>query len=71
MSNEPPASPSVADPAPLGLAGFAHGRRFTMGRTATNVGVAHTAAVSLVVRYDDLGYGTRRFGGRPGNLWRR
>ena len=23
MSNEPPASPSVADPAPLGLAGFA------------------------------------------------
>jgi hypothetical protein len=38
MSNEPPASPSVADPAPLGLAGFAHERRFTMGRTATNVG---------------------------------
>ena len=55
MSNEPPASPSIAAPAPLGLAGFAHGRRFTMGRTATNVGVVQTAAVSLLVAMMTLG----------------
>ena len=55
MSYEPPVSPSGADPAPLGLAGFAHRRRFPMGRTATKVGVAQAAAVSLVVGIMILG----------------
>ena len=55
MSNEPPASPSIAAPAPLGLTGFAHRRRFTVGRTAINVGVAQIAAVSFVVGMMTLG----------------
>ena len=55
MSNEAPASPSIAAPVPLGLAGFAHGKRFTMGHTATNVGVALTGVVSLVVGMMSLG----------------
>jgi multiple sugar transport system substrate-binding protein len=55
MSNESPASPSVADPSPLGLAGFAHGKRFPMNRTAPNVGIAQTAAVLLVVGMMTLG----------------
>ena len=55
MSNEPAASPSIAAPVPLGLAGFAHERRFTTGRTATNVGVAQTAAISLAFVMMTLG----------------
>ena len=71
MSSEPPALPSVAAPVPLGLAEFAHGRRFTMGRTATNVGVALTAVVSLVVGVMTLGMRLAALAARPGNLWRR
>jgi hypothetical protein len=72
MSNEPAASPSIAAPVPLGLAGFAHERRFTTGRGATNVGVAQTAAISLAFVMMTLGrYATRRFGGRLGNVCRR
>src|SRR5260370_33175894 len=65
MSNEPPGSPSIAAPAPVGLAGFAHGRSFTMGRTATNVGVAQTAAVSLVAGMMTLGMPVAAFAAGP------
>jgi len=55
MSNEPPASRSIAAPAPLGIAGFAHGRRLTMGHAATKVGVARAVGISLVVGMMTLG----------------
>ena len=61
MSNEPPASPSCADPAPLGLAGFA---LTTFALSAVNAGWVPKPGEPVVL---GLAFG---YGGQPvaGNL---